>query len=54
LNIVVPVKQVPDSNKVKMDPESGTMIRDGVESVVNPLDLYAIQQIGRASCRERV
>lgn len=43
MNIVVPVKQVPDSNKVKMDPESGTMIRDGVESVVNPLDLYAIQ-----------
>jgi electron transfer flavoprotein beta subunit len=26
-----------------MDPETGTMIRDGVESVVNPLDLYAIQ-----------
>jgi len=43
VNIVVPIKQVPDSNKVKMDPETGTMIRDGVESVVNPLDLYAIQ-----------
>ncbi len=43
MNIVVPIKQVPDSNKVKMDPETGTMIRDGVESVVNPLDLYAIQ-----------
>jgi electron transfer flavoprotein beta subunit len=43
VHIVVPIKQVPDSNKVKMDPETGTMIRDGVESVVNPLDLYAIQ-----------
>jgi electron transfer flavoprotein beta subunit len=43
VDIVVPIKQVPDANKVKMDPETGTMIRDGVESVVNPLDLYAIQ-----------
>jgi electron transfer flavoprotein beta subunit len=43
VKIVVPIKQVPDSNKVKMDPEKGTMIREGVESVVNPLDLYAIQ-----------
>ncbi|MFO8063107.1 MAG: electron transfer flavoprotein subunit beta/FixA family protein [Spirochaetota bacterium] len=43
MNIVIPIKQVPDSNKVKMDPESGTMMREGVEAVVNPLDLYSIQ-----------
>lgn len=43
LNIVIPIKQVPETSNVKMDPETGTMIREGVESVVNPLDLYAIQ-----------
>ena len=43
MNIIVPVKQVPESSKVKMDPETGTVIRTGVETVVNPLDLYAIE-----------
>jgi len=43
LNIIVPIKQVPESSKVKMDPETGTMIRTGVETVVNPLDLYALE-----------
>jgi electron transfer flavoprotein beta subunit len=43
LNIVVPIKQVPESSNVKMDPETGTVIRAGVETVVNPLDLYALE-----------
>jgi electron transfer flavoprotein beta subunit len=43
MNIVVPIKQVPETSNVKMDPEKGTMIRDGVEAVINPLDLYAIE-----------
>jgi electron transfer flavoprotein beta subunit len=43
LEILVPVKQVPESGNVKMDPAAGTMIRTGVENVVNPLDLYAIE-----------
>jgi electron transfer flavoprotein beta subunit len=43
MNIVVPVKQVPESGNVKMDPATGTVIRAGVETVVNPLDLYAIE-----------
>ena len=43
MNIVVPIKQVPETGNVKMDEETGTMIRDGVESIVNPLDLYAIE-----------
>jgi electron transfer flavoprotein beta subunit len=43
LKILVPVKQVPESGNVKMDPATGTMIRAGVENVVNPLDLYAIE-----------
>ncbi len=43
MKLIVPVKQVPETGNVKMDPETGTMIRDGVESIVNPLDLYAIE-----------
>ena len=43
MNIVVPIKQVPETGNVKMDEETGTMIRDGVEVIVNPLDLYAIE-----------
>ncbi len=43
MHIVVPIKQVPETSNVKMDPETGTMIRAGVESIVNPLDLYAIE-----------
>ncbi len=43
MDIIVPIKQVPETSKVKMDPKTGTMIRDGVETVVNPLDLYAIE-----------
>lgn len=43
MNIIVPIKQVPETSNVKMDPETGTMVRSGVESVVNPLDLYALE-----------
>jgi len=43
MRIVVPIKQVPETNAVKMDPETGTMIREGVDAIVNPLDLYAIE-----------
>lgn len=43
MRIIVPIKQVPETNAVKMDEATGTMIRDGVEAIVNPLDLYAIE-----------
>ena len=43
MNIIVLIKQVPETSNVKMDPKTGTMIRDGVESIINPLDLYAIE-----------
>jgi electron transfer flavoprotein beta subunit len=43
LKIIATVKQVPESGNVKINPESGTIIRAGVESVVNPLDLYALE-----------
>lgn len=43
MRIIVPIKQVPETNAVKMDETTGTMIRDNVEAIVNPLDLYAIE-----------
>jgi electron transfer flavoprotein beta subunit len=43
MKIVVPIKQVPETSNVKMDEKTGTMIREGVESIINPLDLYAIE-----------
>lgn len=43
MKIVVPIKQVPETSNVKMDETTGTMIREGVESIINPLDLYAIE-----------
>ena len=43
MNVIIPIKQVPETSRVKMDPATGTMIREGVESIINPLDLYAIE-----------
>ena len=43
MHIIVPIKQVPETSAVRMDEETGTMIREGVEAIVNPLDLYAIE-----------
>lgn len=43
MKIIVPIKQVPETSNVKMDLETGTIIRSGSKSVVNPLDLYAIE-----------
>jgi len=43
VRIAVLIKQVPESSSVRIDPETGTMVRSGVEAVVNPLDLYAIE-----------
>ncbi len=43
MRIVVPIKQVPETKNVRMDEATGTVIREGVESIVNPLDLYSIE-----------
>jgi len=44
LNIIVCVKQVPATTEVKMNKETNTIIREGVESIVNPFDEYAIEE----------
>jgi electron transfer flavoprotein beta subunit len=43
MRIIVPIKQVPETGNVRMDESTGTMVREGVESIINPLDLYAIE-----------
>lgn len=43
MRILVAIKQVPETSKVKMNPETGTMQRAGLEAIINPLDLYAIE-----------
>ncbi len=43
MRIAVLLKQVPDTDEVRMDEEKGTMIREGTGTIINPLDLNAIQ-----------
>lgn len=43
MNIVVCIKQVPDTTEVRIDPETNTLIREGIDSVINPFDTYAIE-----------
>ena len=47
MNIVVCIKQVPDTTEVRINPETNTLIRDGVPSIVNPFDMYAIEEAVR-------
>ncbi len=44
LNIIVCVKQVPDTKEVKIDPDKGTLIREGVPSILNPDDRNALEE----------
>ena len=44
MNIIVCIKQVPDTDEVKTDPKSGNLIRDGVAATINPFDMFAIEE----------
>src|SRR5574340_893157 len=44
MNIIVLVKQVPDTSEVKINRETNTLIRDGVPSIINPFDMFAIEE----------
>ena len=43
MHVIVCIKQVPDTANVKINPETNTLMRDGVESIVNPFDEYALE-----------
>ncbi|MFA5084932.1 MAG: electron transfer flavoprotein subunit beta/FixA family protein [Candidatus Omnitrophota bacterium] len=47
MNIIVCIKQVPNTTDVKIDPVKNTLIREGVESIINPFDTYAIEEAVR-------
>ncbi len=44
MNIVVCLKQVPATAKVKINPETNTLIRQGIKNTINPLDTYALEE----------
>ena len=44
MNIIVCIKQVPDTAEVRIDPVTKTLIREGVPAIVNPFDLYAAEE----------
>lgn len=44
MNIIVCIKQVPDTTEVRLDPETHTLIREGVPCIINPFDMYAIEE----------
>lgn len=52
MHTIVCVKQVPDTTRVEVDPETKTLRREGVESVLNPLDAFAVEEALRI--RERL
>jgi len=43
MNIIVCIKQVPDTTEVRLNPETGTLIRDGVPSIINPDDKAGLE-----------
>ncbi len=47
MNILVCVKQVPDTTEIKIDPVKNTLIREGVPSIVNPFDAFALEAAAR-------
>jgi len=44
MHVIVCVKQVPDTTNVRINPETNTLMREGVESIMNPYDEYALEE----------
>ena len=51
MKIAVCIKQVPQTTNVKIDPETHTLVRQGVESQINPFDVYALEEAVRVKER---
>ncbi|WP_129626621.1 electron transfer flavoprotein subunit beta/FixA family protein [Candidatus Oscillochloris fontis] len=47
MHSVVAIKQVPDTTNVRINPETGTLIRDGVPTIINPYDIHAVEMAVR-------
>ncbi len=47
MKIIVCVKQVPDAKDVRLDPQTNTLAREGVQSIMNPYDQHAVEEAVR-------
>jgi electron transfer flavoprotein beta subunit len=47
VKVFVCIKQVPDTTNVRINPETNTLVREGVQSIINPFDVYAIEEAVR-------
>lgn len=44
MKIIVCIKQVPDTTDVKINPDTNTLVREGIPNIINPFDVYAIEE----------
>jgi electron transfer flavoprotein beta subunit len=44
MNVLVCIKQVPKTTKVEIDSQTNTIIREGLEYIINPFDMYALEE----------
>jgi electron transfer flavoprotein beta subunit len=44
MNVVVCIKQVPGTTEVKIDPQTNTLVKEGIEHIINPFDMYALEE----------
>lgn len=44
MNIIVCIKQVPETTEIRIDKQTNTLIREGVPSIINPFDTYALEE----------
>jgi len=47
IKVVVCIKQVPGTTEIKIDPRTNTLVREGIENIINPFDAYAIEEAVR-------
>lgn len=47
MHSIVAIKQVPDTSNVRINPETGTLIREGVPAIINPYDIHAVEMAVR-------
>ncbi len=43
IHVIVAIKQVPDTSNVRINPETGTLIREGVPAIINPYEAHALE-----------
>jgi len=51
VHFVVCLKQVPDTSEVRIDPETNTLMREGVPSIINPYDAHALEEAMRLKAK---